>query len=96
MTRLRQRMIEDLQLRGLSEKTQDAYVRAVRQLSEHYGKSPDCISTFCTLRMSSAFLTVLARSRCAVSSSFTSTRSGGNGRLWIWCVHLGKRSCPWC
>lgn len=44
MTPLRQRMIEDLQLRGLSEKTQEAYVRAVRQLSEHYGKSPDCIT----------------------------------------------------
>jgi site-specific recombinase XerD len=37
-------MIEDLQLRGLSKKTQDAYVRAVRQLAEHYGKSPDRIS----------------------------------------------------
>jgi site-specific recombinase XerD len=37
-------MIEDLQLRGLSEVTQDRYVRAVRQLSEHYGKSPDKIA----------------------------------------------------
>jgi site-specific recombinase XerD len=37
-------MIEDLQLRDLSKKTQDAYVRAVRQLAEHYGKSPDRIS----------------------------------------------------
>ena len=44
MTPLRQRMIEDLQLRGLSQKTQDAYVRAVRQLAEHYGKSPDRIT----------------------------------------------------
>ena len=44
MTTLRQRMIEDLQLRGLAEKTQDAYVRAVRQLAEHYGKSPEQIT----------------------------------------------------
>ena len=44
MTPLRQRMVEDMQLRGLSEKTQEAYVRAVRQLAEHYGKSPDRIS----------------------------------------------------
>jgi integrase/recombinase XerD len=44
MTPLRQRMVEDLQLRGLSKKTQDAYVRAVRQLAEHYGKSPDRIN----------------------------------------------------
>jgi len=40
MTPLRQRMIEDLQLRGLSERTQEMYVRAVRQLAEHYHKSP--------------------------------------------------------
>ncbi len=44
MTRLRERMLEDLQLRGLSEKTQEAYLRAVRQLAEHCGKSPDEIT----------------------------------------------------
>jgi integrase/recombinase XerD len=44
MTELRRRMIECLQLRGLSERTQDMYVRAVRQLAEHYRKSPDLIS----------------------------------------------------
>lgn len=40
MTPLQQRMIEDIQLRGLSERTQEAYVRAVRQLAAHYHKSP--------------------------------------------------------
>ena len=44
MTELRKRMIECLQLRGLSERTQEAYVRAVRQLSEHYHKSPALIT----------------------------------------------------
>jgi integrase/recombinase XerD len=44
MTSLRQRMVEDMQLHGLSEETQEAYVRAVRQLAEHYGKSPQRIS----------------------------------------------------
>src|SRR4030095_10849651 len=44
MTPLRQRMIEDMQLRGLSDRTQVAYVAAVRQLAEHYGKSPDQLS----------------------------------------------------
>ena len=44
MTALRQRYIEDLQLRGLSPRTQDAYVRVVRQLAEHYGKSPDILT----------------------------------------------------
>jgi integrase/recombinase XerD len=37
-------MVEDMQLRGLSEKTQDGYVRAVRQLAEHYDKSPQNIT----------------------------------------------------
>ena len=44
MTELRKRMIECLQLRGLSERTQEMYVRAVRQLAEHYHKSPDLIT----------------------------------------------------
>ncbi len=44
MTELRKRMIECLQLRGLSQRTQEAYVRAVRQLAEHYHKSPDLIT----------------------------------------------------
>jgi site-specific recombinase XerD len=37
-------MIADMQLRGLAKTTQNAYVRAVRQLAEHYGKSPAQIS----------------------------------------------------
>jgi site-specific recombinase XerD len=37
-------MIECLQLRGLAERTQEAYTRAVCQLAAHYHKSPDQIS----------------------------------------------------
>jgi integrase/recombinase XerD len=44
MTQLRQRMLEDLQLRGLSARTQEMSVRAVRQLAEHDHKSPDHIT----------------------------------------------------
>jgi len=44
MTELRKRMIECLQLKGLSERTQESYVRAVRQLAEHYHKAPDLIT----------------------------------------------------
>ena len=44
MTELRKRMIECLQLRGLAERTQEAYTRAVRQLAAHYHKSPDQIT----------------------------------------------------
>jgi len=40
MTELRKRMIECLQLRGVSERTQEAYVRAIRHLAEHYHRFP--------------------------------------------------------
>ena len=38
------RFIEDLQLKGLSQKTIDMYTRAVRQLTKHYHKAPELIS----------------------------------------------------
>lgn len=44
MTPLRQRMLEDLRLRGFALKTQEAYLGAVRQLAAHYHKPPDQIS----------------------------------------------------
>ena len=43
MTPLRRRLIEDLKLRNLSSHTQDAYVRAVAKLAQHFGKSPDLL-----------------------------------------------------
>lgn len=69
MTRLRQRMIEDMQLRGLSPGTQAAYVRAVRDLAVYYGKSPDQLSDE-DLRGYFVYLTQerrLARSTCTVA-----------------------------
>ena len=41
---LRQRMHQDLQLAGLSERTQEAYLRAVRQLADHFHAPPDRLS----------------------------------------------------
>lgn len=38
---LRQRMIEDMRLRKLAEKTQSQYIRAVRRLAAYLGRSPD-------------------------------------------------------
>jgi integrase/recombinase XerD len=43
-TALRQRMHQDLQLAGLSERTQEAYLRAVRQLADHFHTRPDRLS----------------------------------------------------
>jgi len=67
MTPLRQRMVEDMQLRGLSKKTQESYVRAVRQLAEHYGKPPDRISEE-ELRQ---YFLYLRNDKHASSSAFT-------------------------
>ena len=41
---LRQRMLEDMQLRGLSARTQESYIRAVSQLAQHYHRSPAQLS----------------------------------------------------
>lgn len=41
ITPLRQQMHQDLQLAGLSDRTQEAYLRAVRQLADHFHQAPD-------------------------------------------------------
>ena len=44
MTPLRNRMIQDLQLRDYSKGTQTLYVNAVRQLCDHFDKPPGRIT----------------------------------------------------
>ena len=44
MTDLLKRFSQDLELRGFAERSIEAYVRALKLLSEHYHKSPDQIS----------------------------------------------------
>jgi len=44
MSPLQQRMLEDMQLRGLSARTQEAYARAVWQLAAHYHRRPEQLS----------------------------------------------------
>ena len=41
MTKLRQRMIEDLQVRNLSANTQTSYLEQVSRFARHFGKSPE-------------------------------------------------------
>jgi len=43
MSALRQKMIEDMQLKGLAVRTQEAYVNAVLQVSRRFKKPPDRI-----------------------------------------------------
>lgn len=45
MTPLRQRMIETLELRGVSPKTLKLYVDCVARFAQHFGKSPEQLGT---------------------------------------------------
>lgn len=44
MTELRRRMIQDMQLHGLTPGTQQTYVEAIKNLAVHFNKSPDRLS----------------------------------------------------
>jgi integrase/recombinase XerD len=44
MTPLRQKLIDEIQLRGFSPNTQDSYVRSVAGLAQFYDRSPDKIA----------------------------------------------------
>ena len=72
MTTLRERMIEDLQLRGMSAHTQESYLKVVRRLSKHYDKSPDRISEE-ELRQ---YFLYLKNERCISAASFQVALSG--------------------
>ena len=41
MTSLRQRMLEDIEIRNLSPNTRDSYVQQVSQFARHFGRSPE-------------------------------------------------------
>ena len=40
MKHVRERMIEDMKLRGLAPRTQDRYLHAIKALTEHYRRPP--------------------------------------------------------
>ena len=70
MTPLRQRMLEDMQMRNLSRGTQMVYVRAVMQLARHYRKSPDQLQR----EEIRGYLVYLAQQRRVAPSTYNQVR----------------------
>ena len=75
-TALRQRMIEDMTVRGFTEKTQHDYIRYVRTFAAFLGRSPTgpqprtCAGSSCTRRRRACSLraSTAPSRRCASSS----------------------------
>src|SRR5262249_25453417 len=84
MTPLRQRMLEDMQMRNLAPLTQSAYVRAVAQLAQHYGKAPDRISR----EEVRAYLLELIQQRQVSASRYNQVRCA---RRFFYQVTLGRQ-----
>ncbi len=70
---LRQRMIEDMHVRQLAAKTQTSYIRAVKQLTDYLGHSPD-IATAEDLRQFQLHLTDKGTSRITINATITGLR----------------------
>lgn len=72
MTELRQRMIDQMTLRGLAPKTHEAYLRAVAGLARHYGRPPDVLDQ----EQIQAYLIYLLRERKLAWSSVNVATQG--------------------
>ena len=72
MTALRQRLVDDLHLRGYAERTVESYVAVVARLARHFRAAPDQLSE-AQLR---DYLLHLTRERKLARSSFTQALSG--------------------
>lgn len=72
MTALRQRMIQDMQLRNLSPNTVEAYVHAVAQFAKHFGRSPQQL----TAEQAREYLLHLVQDQHASWSRYNLARCG--------------------
>jgi integrase/recombinase XerD len=70
---LRQRMIEDMRLRELAEKTQSGHIRWVREFTRFLGRAPDTVTAE-DLRRYQFHLTVSGVSRISLNAAVTALR----------------------
>ena len=100
MSELRRRMIEDLQLAGKAVRTQQMYVRAVRQLAVFYRKTPDRISEeelrryfLHRLNVDRWWRSAATIALCGIKFFYEVTLKK-SGRSWSWSVPRGSPSSP--
>jgi integrase/recombinase XerD len=84
MTALRQRMIEDMQLRNLAVNTQKAYVDRVSQFARYFGKSPERLGSVHVRRYQLYLVREKRASWSQVAQSVAALR-------FLYCVTLRKR-----
>jgi len=87
MTPLRERFIRELALRGMSERTVEAYVAAVASLAQHYQRSPDQIGD----EEVPAYLLYLREQRHLAPSSLNQHVSGLRC-FYTWVLHRPAES----
>ena len=74
MTPLRQRLIEDMQLRNMAAETIKGYVRYVAQFAKHFGRSPEA-KTCCPSRIEASLVVSLAVAENVPVSGWVSVTS---------------------
>lgn len=102
MTVLRERMVEDMKIRGFTPGTQAKYLEAITALAQHYRRPPDQL----TPEQMRAYLLYLIETRQFAKSTFRLHLSalkflyrwtlGWSGRSWPCRGSRATRSCPWC
>src|SRR5450432_1254276 len=88
MTTLRLQFIQELVLRGLAERTQEAYIHQVYHLAKHYRRSPDTL----TEEEVHAYLIHLAMERHLAASSINQAVNAFRFFINMWPIGIW-RSC---
>ncbi len=73
ITPLRQRMIDDMTMRKLAEKTQSHYIRAVKNFTRFFGRSPDQADAE-DLRKFQLHMVSIGVSRTTINATITGLR----------------------
>ena len=87
---LRRRMIEDMCMRKMQERTQEAYIRGVRRLARFLGRSPEA-ATAEDLRRFQLHLVKAGVSPITLNATLTAPSGSCSRSPWI-----GPRSWPRC